>query len=300
MSQSFLSRPLRFHRPLVVFNPAAGARHRRVEKVLQGLCALGCRPELLRTTRRGDAEDAAREAGGLGFDLIVAAGGDGTINELANGLVTAADPLPLAILPLGTANVLAAEIGLKATVPAVMSMIANGRSRRIHLGRAGERHFLLMASAGLDAAVVNGVDLKFKRQVGQLAYGVEAVRQVFDYRFPELTATIDGVVHTARMVVVCRAGCYGGPFKAAPEADITGDRLHVVMFKRGGPLSLMRYVAALALGGLDRLADVLVVAGQSVAVGGPNGAPLQADGDILGALPIEISVSSRTIELLMP
>jgi len=290
----------RFRRPLIVFNPAAGGEGRRIEAVVNGLVRLGCRPEVMRTCRRGDAELAGRNAAGLGFDLIVAAGGDGTVNEVANGLSSALLQAPLAFLPLGTANVLAAEIGLKPTSRAVLDMISRGRTRAIRLGRAGDRHFVLMASAGLDAVVVRGVDLAFKRRAGQLAYGIEALRQALDYPFPELHATIDGIPHPARMVVACRARCYGGPFQAARDADLAGDWLQVVMLKTGGLPALLRYGVALAAGGLHRLSDVSVVAARRLTVHGPLGAPLQADGDLMGALPIEIAVSDRTIELVVP
>lgn len=290
----------RFQHALVVYNPAAGARRRRrVEAVLEGLARQGCRTKLFRTGGRGDAEDMARHAGTCGFDLIVAAGGDGTVNEIANGLAFAEVPLPLAVLPLGTANVLAAEIGLAPTARAVLAMIAAGRRRTIRLGVADGRHFVLMASAGLDSAVVQGVNLALKRHAGRLAYGVEALRQALSYPIPELTATIDGTPHKARMVVVCKARCYGGPFQAAPRADLSDGLLQVVLLERAGLAATLRYGAALAMGRLSLLPDVAVVPAERVTVNG-LGVPLQADGDLIGALPMEIAVSDRTVELVIP
>ncbi|MBF0563187.1 MAG: diacylglycerol kinase family lipid kinase [Alphaproteobacteria bacterium] len=290
----------RFRRALVVFNPVAGTQRQRLQVVLNGLASLECGHELLRTSQRGDAEQAGRTAYAKGFDLIIAAGGDGTINEIVNGLSAAETKVPLAFLPLGTANVLAAEIGLKATPPAVLAMIAQGRRRTIRLGLAGGRHFVLMASAGLDAAVVRGVDLGLKRRTGQLAYAIEALRQAFSYPFPELIATIDGTPHAGRMVVACRARCYGGGFQVALGADLTDEWLQVVILKKGGRAALLRYGAALVTGRLQTLPDVAVVPARSLTLDGPLGAPLQADGDLAGALPIHIAVSDRTIELVVP
>lgn len=290
----------RFSRVLIVYNPVAGGRHLRVETVINGLVAMGCLPELVRTGKRGDAALAAQTAAARGFELIIAAGGDGTINEVANGLAASGTKVPLAFLPLGTANVLAAEVGLQPTAEAVLDTIAGGRRRLIRLGVAGDQHFVLMASAGLDAAVVHGVDLALKRRAGQLAYGLEALRQAFAYRFPELTATIDGVPHRARMVVACRARCYGGPFQVAPQADLTADVLQVVILKRGGLVALIRYAVALALGRLCALPDVEIVAGRSLVLEGPADAPVQTDGDPAGMLPTEIRVSDQVIELLVP
>lgn len=290
-----------FRNALVIHNPTAGpGRRRRLGIVLAGLKEMGCTHTLLPTRGRGDAEDAARRAGGQGFDLVVVAGGDGTVNEAVNGLAAAESPLPLALVPLGTANVLAAEIGLPTAPKAVLAAIGGGRRRKIHLGCLDGRHFVLMASAGVDAAVVHGVDLALKRRTGKLAYAIEAVSQGLSYGFPELVVTVDGAIHTARMAVACRAGSYGGPFKAAPDADLGDEFLHVVLLKTGGLPALLRYGAALASGRLARRADVAVVRGRMVVIEGPAQAPVQADGDPLGTLPAALSVSELTLELVVP
>lgn len=290
-----------FRRAVVIFNPTAGARRRRrLAKVIDGLAALGCRPELSTTARKGDAEAAARSAAEDGFDLVVAAGGDGTVNEVANGLVAAAARVPLAFLPLGTANVLAHEIGLAPTAAAVLATIAGGHRRTVPLARAGDRFFLLMASAGIDGAVVHGLPLDLKRRLGRVAYGLEALRQVRSYGFPEFAVTVDGEPYSTRLAVVCKARCYGGPFHVAPAADLGAARLQVVMLQTAGARAMLRYAGALACGRLSRLPDVRTVAGRSVAIDGPPGAPVQGDGDIIGTLPIEITVSDAAIELLVP
>ncbi|MBF0375706.1 MAG: NAD(+)/NADH kinase, partial [Alphaproteobacteria bacterium] len=254
----------------------------------------------LRTSCRGDAERAARSAQADGFELLVAAGGDGTVNEIANGLAAAGSDLPMALLPMGTANVLAAEIGLAPDAAAVLRMIERNQPRTIHLGRGGERPFVLMASVGLDAAVVRGVDLALKRRTGRLAYAVEAIAQGMRYAFPEITVSLDGVPHTARMVVACRAGCYGGPFRVAPLADLGRPGLQVLLLRRGGLVAMLRHAAALAMGRLHLQDDVAVIPASSMVVTAPVGAPLQADGDPMGAAPVEVGWSDRTIRILMP
>lgn len=290
-----------FRNILIIFNPTAGARRRRkLEQFLDGLTALGCPYHLYCTTQPGDAEQAAAKAQSRGHDLVVAAGGDGTVNEVANGLAASRSLIPLAVLPLGTANVLAAEIGLRPRPQAVVEMIRHGHSRAIRLGLAGDRHFVLMASAGLDSVVVRGVDMALKRRTGQLAYGIEALRQAWRYRFPELTITVDGTPYPTRMAVICKARCYGGPFHAAPKADLGDDLLHAVLLKRGGLGAVLRYGAALVLGRLPFLSDVQVVAGRRMELHGPCELPVQADGDLVGNLPQSIRVSDRAIQLLIP
>ncbi len=288
-----------FRRALVIHNPTAGGRkRRRLDAVLTGLEKGGCHPTLYATTRRGDAEDAARDAAARGFDVVVVAGGDGTVNEAANGLAGTGTKVPLALIPLGTANVLAAELGLSLDADTVTRTILAGKCRPVRLGRAGGRHFVLMASCGVDAAVVHGVSLAMKRHAGRLAYGWEALRQGLAYGFPEITVTIDNAAYRARMAVACKSRCYGGPFTVAPQADLGDEWLHVVLLKKGGLAAVLRYGAAMALGRLDTLADVQVVRGARVTLGGD--VPIQADGDALGTAPLELSVSPHTIQLVAP
>lgn len=290
-----------FRRALVIYNPVAGRRRRRrLEAVLDRLPIIGCRYDLRRTERRGDAEAAARTAAENGYDLVIVAGGDGTLNEAANGLARAENAPPLALLPLGTANVTAAEIGLSTNPEAFSRMLARGWRKTIRLGWSGERYFILMASAGLDAVVVRGIDLTLKRRMGRIAYAVEALRQALSYDFPELTVTIDGTSYAARMVIACRARHYGGAFELAPGADLGGNLLHVVLLRRGGLAAMLRYGWALANGRLALLPDVDVVSGETVTLDSPFGAPVQVDGDLVGEAPLTLTVSDRTLELVVP
>ena len=150
----------------MIFNPSAGARRRRrLERVLVLLREAGCDVVLYETRARGDAEAHARGLDPAAFDAVVAAGGDGTINEIINGL--AGIELPLGLVPLGTANVLAAELGLDQAPRAIAHGILSGRTMRAFPGILNGRRFAMMAGAGFDARVVEGVDLRMKRVVGQ-------------------------------------------------------------------------------------------------------------------------------------
>ncbi len=132
---------------------------------------IGLRADPDETTRPGDAEKTANLLQAADFDVVVAAGGDGTINEVANGLIKATGAVPpLAIIPLGTANVLAEEIGLRGQPAAIAKAIACGDRITVHLGLANGRHFIMMAGVGFDAHVVANVDLALKRRTGKIAY----------------------------------------------------------------------------------------------------------------------------------
>jgi len=283
----------------VILNPVAGRRRRaRFEAVLGALAAAGCAVVVEETRGPGDAARIAQAARPDTVDVIAVAGGDGTINETLAGL--GADAPPIAIVPLGTANVAALKIGLGGSPADIAAAIARGEPTTVHLGRIDGRAFLLMAGAGFDAAVVAAVTPSLKRRLGRYAYMLEAIRRLARHDYRPLTVTIDGRVHHAASVVVGNGRHYGGRFSCTPGARIDAPGFEVCLARRGGPLATLRYAAALGLGILPRLSDVTLVPGRVVRIDGPPGAPVQADGDIVAALPVEIDVAPGTIRVLRP
>ena len=289
-------------RVLVIYNPAAGQwRKRRLQTTLAALKGLGCTITLFATQKAGDAQERAATLTSEECDVVVAAGGDGTINEVANGLANAQHAVPpLAIIPLGTANVLAQEIGLRGNPRAVARAIAQGGRMTVHLGEANGRYFLMMAGVGFDAHVVANVDLALKRRTGKIAYVVETLVQGLRYGFPRCRVTIDGQSHDAYSVVVCNGKHYGGPFVAAPKASLADPAFEVCLLQKGGYRHVLRYGAALVMGRLSALPDVQILTGKSLRIEGDPGLPVQGDGDIIATLPVEITVAARTLELVVP
>ena len=250
----------------------------------------------LSTTARGDAEAFARL---MPRDAIaVCAGGDGTANEVANGLLAAGGG-DMAIVPLGTANVLAAELGILDIASAACAAAA-GSLLNYRPGLANGRGFLMMAGAGFDAHVVAGVSPRLKRLFGKGAYVAETMRQLWRFTFPRYRVTVDGSVHEAASVIVARGHFYGGRFVVAPEARLESDELHICLFRHGGRLRTIGYALALALGRLHRLAAVEILRAGKVVIEGPPGDPVQGDGDLIGRLPVVIELSPITIGLLRP
>lgn len=301
-------------RLLVIYNPTAGGRRRqRFEAVLAGLANLGCPMDVRPTSGPGDAAAFARAADGAAHDLVVAAGGDGTINEVINGLVGGlvgerdggpgdAAP-PLAVLPLGTANVLAAELGLDLVPGHIAQVIARGPLRDISLGRAsgpdGAEHcFSLMAGAGFDARVVAGIDLRIKRLLGKGAYVLEGLHQMCRRKPLPLQVTVDGRSYEAASVVVSNARYYGGRYILAPEARLEDPRFHVCLFRHGDLLNILRYATALQRGALPGSEGFEIVTGSDVRIEGEPGAPVQADGDIIGQLPVRIGPLPRALRMV--
>jgi diacylglycerol kinase (ATP) len=291
--------PVSERRLLIIFNPTAGGRRRRrFEAVLAELRRLGCDVTVRPTGGRGDAEQLAASADPNRYDILVVAGGDGTINEAVNGLAGAR--LPLAIVPLGTANVLAAEIGLATNPRSVARTIALGRPRPISVGMANGRRFLLMAGTGFDAHVVQNVDLRLKRWIGKGAYGISILRQLRAFAFPEYVVTIDGRTWKAASVLVANAHYYGGRFVCAPAADLRTPTLEVGMFERRGRLSVIGYALAMFFGRLPKLKSYRIVSADMIHIGGGSDEPVQGDGDIIAHLDVTIEVVPDALYLVYP
>jgi YegS/Rv2252/BmrU family lipid kinase len=299
-------------RILVILNPAAGQRRRGlVEATLTALRDSGCDLTLKATGGPGHATNLANAACSGAYDVVVAAGGDGTVNEVINGLLAAegAVPLPpLAILPLGTANVLAAEIGQRIAPAAIAATVARGAARSICLGRASfkddggprERVFVMMAGAGFDAHVVEQVNLGLKRLIGKGAYVWGSARQLFAFGFPRYRVTLDGTTHETASVILANGRHYGGRYVVAPDADLADPWLYALLFERGGRRATLRYGQALVAGRLPRLPDVRLIAAREIVIEGPPGDPVQGDGDLLARLPVRISAVPDALRLVLP
>jgi diacylglycerol kinase (ATP) len=286
-------------RILVIFNPVAGARRRRrLDSVLEALRAAGCAVTVRPTTQRGDAEAFAREARADTCDVVLAAGGDGTINEVANGLGAGAPPL--ALCPLGTANVLAAEIGLATDPAAVAHTVLHGRVSEVAVGIANGRRFLMMAGVGFDAQVVAGIVPRLKKMLGKGAYVLETFRQLLHYRFPRFHFVIDGQPYEGASAIIAKGHFYAGRFVCAPDARLESPSFQVCLFRSGGPFAVLYYGTAMMLGLVPRLPDVALVTGTRIEVQGPAGDPVQGDGDTLAAMPLSVSLAPERLKLLVP
>lgn len=291
--------PASGRRVLLVYNPAAGRGRTRLGDILRRLESHGCAVTLRETAGPGDASRIVRTAG-EGYNVVAVAGGDGTINEAANGLVDLPNPPALAIIPFGTANVLAWEIGLGTDAARTARTIAEGQPLEVHTGLVNGRRFLMMAGVGFDAAVVASVDSGVKRMFGKGAYVWRMIVEMFRYDYPVFTVTVDGVVYRVASAVVAKGHFYGGQFICAPAASLTDPSFEICLFLRGGRWHVLRYSVALALGRLSALPTFRVVRGHDVKIEGPVGAPVQADGELAAELPATIRVSPQRLNLLYP
>jgi diacylglycerol kinase (ATP) len=287
---------------IVVFNPVAGRRRTSLLwRVLDVLVANGVRVELAETHAPGHARSLAREAACAGASMVVAAGGDGTIAEVANGLL--GSQARLGVIPLGTANVLAHELALPFSPRAVAAALAFGRTRSIWPGLAcgaGEsRLFVQMLGVGFDADVVHRLPAPLKRALGRGAYVLQTLRELVRYRFMPIRLRLDGQETQAGSVIVCKGRLYGGRFLLAPEACAERPGFSVVLFDRIGPGAALLYGAALPLDLLGRAPGVRHLRALRIDFVGNETVPAQADGEAAGYTPLSVTDAPAPIQVVV-
>lgn len=294
-------------RVCVIFNPAA--RGRRARKLLASVQALSRSATLLPTTAPGSASELAAGAAQDGFDVIVAAGGDGTINEVLNGICRvpgALDRVRLGVLPVGTMNVFAREMRIPRRIKEAWELVLAGTETRIDIGvvEFGEpvsvrRCFLQLAGVGLDARAIELVNLQLKQWIGPVAYVLALVRALASPQ-PKLTLELQGHTESAEFVLIGNGKRYGGPFRVFPEADPTDGALDVCLFKSA---SFERIAAA----GLYMLLTTRVprragtrFRSSLIQVSSPVRAPVEVDGELAGYLPARFTLLPRALRLIAP
>jgi YegS/Rv2252/BmrU family lipid kinase len=262
------------------------------------LASAGFLPQLLLTERAEDAPHfAARICEKEQNPFIIAGGGDGTVNGVVNGL--APGKATLGILPLGTANVLAKELGINSMHTAVERIVSQ-QSKALSVGRVeaagSSRYFLLMAGIGFDGAVVEGVRLAEKRFIGKGAYVLSALRVLAGWDRRLFTIILDGRALSCHGAVVCNASKYGGNFTLAPEADIFSPVLHVVWVKDGRPMTYLKLLLGLAAGRIPG-GNICNAAGREIVIGGDKA--IQLDGDFHCHGPARITAVENFLNIIV-
>ena len=295
-------------RTCVIFNPAARgnkARHfRRHLDEIDGLSALKA------TTAPGDARRLAAEAVGEGFDLIVAAGGDGTVNEVLNGLGDVPDGFArarLGVLPLGTVNVFARELKIPLRIEHAWDVLQRGREMRIDLPRVEFstngirqlRYFVQLAGAGFDARAIELVDWEHKKKIGPLAYviaGWKALRE----RQPKITVRTGGQGVTGEFVLVGNGRFYGGPVSAFPQADLRDGLLDICILPRLNWWMLMRCVPGLLASRKPPASIAQFIQAAQFDLASEPKTAFELDGEWVGHLPATFSVEREKLRVIVP
>ncbi|MEM1180915.1 MAG: diacylglycerol kinase family protein [Acidobacteriota bacterium] len=287
---------------ILIYNPVSGSAlsPRKFEDLLAVLRDAGYDPTPTPTQGPGDAQRIAREksrAGGI--EVAFALGGDGTLREVAAGLI--GTDVALGALPAGTANVLAFELGLaRRPMPSARSM-AGATVRKLDVGYAGDVPFLMMVSGGLDALVMSSQNSAMKRRFGPAAVFVSGLKRFAGWQSPMIEIEVDGQREQATFFSVCNIPFYGGPFKVAPDADAGDGELDLVTFTTPGKIALLGFFLGMLTGRHVRRQDVRSRRFRDLTIHGPLPWGLQMDGDVLPIpLPCPIKVKRGALRVLVP
>ncbi len=282
---------------IVILNPAA--RGQRAQRLRASVEALTGNAVLHSTSRAGHAETLAREAAAKGFERIVAAGGDGTVNEVVNGI--AGSGATLGLLPLGTMNVFAAELGLPSSDLARCWQIIQGdETRLVDLPSANGQHFVQLAGVGLDAQVVQETSSAFKRSFGPLSYIVSAA-QIAAREPPLLRIESEhAVTEEGSFVLVGNGRLYGGPFPFFKQAVIDDGLLDVLVFKRLNYLQMIRYLQDVIFSSQITSPEVEYFQTPALRVSSEDAVPVEIDGELIGNCPVEFTIQRHGLRVFAP
>lgn len=283
----------------ILRNPRSGSGLRRHEvlELVRELKRLGFRPKLFKNRDKlhGWIE---RDGGRENLACLVAAGGDGTVADAFNRH----PGTKLAILPLGTENLLARHLGIPRSGREVARLIATGHSRILDLCTIGERRFSLMASVGFDADVIQRVHHARSGNISRFSYIQPILQSVRSYGYPELRLWLDDAQApvTARLAVICNLPIYALGLSVARSARGDDGLLDVRLFRRGSAFQMVRYLCNLALGTHEQLWDVESRQARRVRIEADVPVPVQTDGDAAGFTPAEIRVLPSALEVITP
>ena len=290
----------------LISNPKTGryaSRRRPVQELATQLESLGVKVDLKLTQGPGDATEIAARAARNGSADVIVAGGDGTINEAIQGL--AGTNARLAIIPRGTANVLARELGLPLDDEQALKVVAQGKSRQIYLGlaidetRNESRHFVLMAGIGLDASVVGRVQPKLKKRIGKGAFWISGLSHLADWNPRPFILEINDHKYTSTFAAIGKAAKYGGDLAITPGARLDQPDFEICIIETRSRLRYLRLLSQAMRSGMPRnVPEVQFV--NAVTVKAHGDAHVQIDGELLGRLPMRFEIAPHSLEIIVP
>lgn len=295
-------------RTCVIFNPVArGNKARRFRRQLE---TVGAQCALKATSAPGDARRLAAEAVREGFDLVVAAGGDGTVNEVLNGLGDAPEGFTrtrLGVLPLGTVNVFARELGLPLRIERAWDVLQRGRETCIDLpyaeftanGARRRHYFIQLAGAGMDARAIELVDWEHKKKIGPLAYVIAGWKALREPQ-PQITVRAGERTVAGEFVLVGNGRFYGGPVPAFPQADLRDGRLDICVLPRLNWRTLLRCAPNLLLRREAPASVVRNFQAASFELTAETQAAFELDGEWAGHLPATFAVEPGRLRVIVP
>jgi YegS/Rv2252/BmrU family lipid kinase len=283
---------------VVILNPTAGNLEtirdwqKRIESITRGW-------PIRTTSQPGDAAALARSAVEQGFGRIIAAGGDGTVNQVANGI--AGSNAALGILPIGTVNVFAMELGLPVNdLELCRDILVAGNIRLIDLPSANGKYFVQLGGVGLDAQAVKETTLASKRSLGPLSYLITAA-QIAARQPPKLFIKSDKAsVYEGSFLLIGNGRLYGGPFPFFKHAVMDDGLLDVIVFKRLGYLEIIKYLQDVVFSSDIRAPEIEYFQSGYVRVTSEQDVPVELDGELAGNCPVDFKVREKALRVLAP
>jgi len=247
----------------------------------------------------GHAEVLARQADGFEVDAVVAVGGDGTVNEVINGIIKT--NIPLGLIPTGTGNDLCRTLNIPLDPLEAIIILAQGKKLEINVARVNGRYFVNVASAGFDAAVANWVNKK-KFFKGIFAYYVGIIFNVLRNKHYQLTINLDGKIIKKKctLVAVANGKYYGAGQKIAPQADILDNMFDIVVVNGVSRAEILKTFPSIKKGKHISNQNVYIYKAQEVTISSSDKVPVQADGETLNHLPCTFKISDRLIKVFVP
>jgi len=292
----------------VIFNPAA--RGNKAKRFRRHLDAMGGGVAFKATAGPGDAQRLAAAAVREGYEIVAAAGGDGTLNEVLNGLASTPgglDRVRLGVLPLGTVNVFAREFNISLRLARAWETLRHGRELRVDLGCASftgsagpeRRYFAQLAGAGLDARAIELVSWQLKKKAGKLAYVFAGLKALTEAK-PKAVATANGQRHEGELVLIGNGKFYGGSFPLLPAADPADGLLDVCVFPTVEWGALLRCVPSFVT--RQRVSEKVVRRFQATSFQLTSDKPMafELDGEWVGHLPVTFSVERQRLRVVVP
>ncbi len=291
-----------------LFSALLGAKQRRTAQggttadylriIVDTLAEIGVHPEIKQTTSSQDAVESARNYAREGYDLVIAAGGDGTINAVVNGLANSATAL--AVIPLGTVNLFAIEMMIPSNIRSACQLIGEGVIRTIDLGKVNDRFFTSLAGVGFDALVIKEAEGRLKKLVGILAYPIIMARALMRYRFKQIHISIENEnqIRKGYLFAVGNGKHYGGEMLFAPEASMEDGKLDFVIYKKKGVLGILKVLWGLRTNAVYRYSDVEYIKATRAFVHKHGSHNIHLDGDYVGKTPATILVAPQALRVV--
>jgi diacylglycerol kinase (ATP) len=300
---------VRYRNAFLIYNPRAGKLNRNQGQLLQRIIgkleSRGHQVTAIPTTGPNTAGGLAREAVSKDADVILTAGGDGTINETVNGMIGSS--VPLGIIPVGTANVLGCELRIKGGAVGAAAAIETWAPRRIAAGllrneaNPDGRYFLAMAGIGLDAKIVYEVRAELKQRFGKAAYWLAGFGQL-GREFPEFDARVNDRPVLCSFALASRVKNYGGDLEIATGASLLEDEFEAVLFEGRQSWIFMRYLLGALARRLGKMKGVTVTRVRNLDFSAASDPRIyvQVDGEFAGRLPASVSIEPDALTLLVP